>query len=82
MKPGAGIYSGPLKGPKMSKFRIIVYGPAFPTVGEPLIQILSVTVYYEAANSFAAYQYAKAVAGDYFGEKISQARFLIEELLA
>lgn len=60
-----------------SKFKITVWGPVMP---KPEIPIVLVVVYYTTDNSFAAFQYAKAVAGDYYGSDMSLARYTIEEV--
>lgn len=60
-----------------TKFKITVWGPVTP---KPEIPIVHVVVYYMADNSFAAFQYAKAVAGDYYGSEMDLARYTIEEI--
>jgi hypothetical protein len=66
----------------MAQFRITILSTAAPISIIDAVKVFRVTVYYTADNSFAAYQYAKVVAADYFGANIDAARYIIEEILA
>jgi hypothetical protein len=64
----------------MTNFKITISSALWPPgIASPIV---SIVVFKEAENSFAAYQYAKAVAMDYFGEEMSIARYSIEEIPA